>query len=563
MATNRRELRRNRLVLALTQYPSGAVVPFDELASLIEMTDDELRATVQDAVNERLLNPVFGGASLSAQGRNFAQYIRDEILDQREDEEESNRVQNMFARITAEQQAKRESEERVAKAKAEPVEQPTISASEGMRRLKSQLEKGKQLLAGTFTYGGLDAWKIASNNAIAAAFGRNSDTHNEVTHRNYVDLAIGHDSEESALRYRKQLLSSYMERMEGALSILEQNEDVTRASAKVASGEQNALSSIEQGVKVKSIFISHDTTDKLLAEALTNLLIHSEIASREDIVCSSVTGMEIPDGADLKGYLKAEVSNQSLFVALATSTYFGKPFCMCELGAVWVLGGDIFPIVIPPMNHSDMNGMLKGLIANALDDGLIDRFKDRVSKVTGKYGQTSVWNAEKKKFFEAVDKYKTDHSRPTSSPKPRMPEGFSAGHPGPIRLPPPSASTGGEEQLEQVVSALDALPEIVVASIFKCHFHGKWDPAYGGFTDLQTLEAIEDGLLEWDKKPSVKPSYGNKRVQSVMTKLDKLDSWMKQQTDEWADGLKSRLGCDADLWTRDFWRSALEVTGLR
>ena len=109
----------------------------------------------------------------------------------------------------------------------------------------------------------------------------------------------------------------------------------------------------------KPIFISHNSADAAIVDLFTKLLITSEIASRDDIVCTSIEGMGIPDGKELKPYLKEAIREQRLFIAIATDTYFQRPICMAELGAVWFADGDVFPLIVPPQTHDDMQGILK------------------------------------------------------------------------------------------------------------------------------------------------------------------------------------------------------------
>jgi hypothetical protein len=108
---------------------------------------------------------------------------------------------------------------------------------------------------------------------------------------------------------------------------------------------------------IRKIFISHSSEDQKLVSDIVHLL--SLIGVQDNsIFCSSLDGYGIPLGDDWLQTLKSEVSGEVIVLFVLSPNYFESEICLCEMGAAWVLSKKHIPILIPPFDFSDMQGVI-------------------------------------------------------------------------------------------------------------------------------------------------------------------------------------------------------------
>jgi len=100
----------------------------------------------------------------------------------------------------------------------------------------------------------------------------------------------------------------------------------------------------------KEIFISHATKDKLLADALVDLLETAMEIPSSSIFCSSLDGLGVPSGKDFIQFIKEQIQQPKVVITLLTENYFASEFCLCELGATWAMSHNILPLLVPPID---------------------------------------------------------------------------------------------------------------------------------------------------------------------------------------------------------------------
>lgn len=117
---------------------------------------------------------------------------------------------------------------------------------------------------------------------------------------------------------------------------------------RMATQESNDL----KVMSTKTIFISHASKD----EAIVDLFVHNflrlglEVRSRE-IFCTSLAGMGIPSGEDFRNAIKDKIISAELVFLLITPNYQSSQMCIAEMGAAWVLGKQVIPLIVPPIDY--------------------------------------------------------------------------------------------------------------------------------------------------------------------------------------------------------------------
>lgn len=106
------------------------------------------------------------------------------------------------------------------------------------------------------------------------------------------------------------------------------------------------------------IFISHNSRDVDVAEALIELIRAALDVPHGKMRCTSVDGYRLPAGAATESQLRQEVHNSRCFVALLTPSSVQSSYVLFELGARWGAGLNCLPL------------LAKGLTAQALESPL-------------------------------------------------------------------------------------------------------------------------------------------------------------------------------------------------
>lgn len=109
-------------------------------------------------------------------------------------------------------------------------------------------------------------------------------------------------------------------------------------------------------------FVSHAVMDKKLIESFVDLLQSGMNINFNDIYCTSNGNLQT--GQLFIEEIRHNLILSDVVVFLFSKNFFESKFCMCELGAAWVQGKYIVPILVPPKNFNDLeNTPLKGLQA--------------------------------------------------------------------------------------------------------------------------------------------------------------------------------------------------------
>ena len=153
--------------------------------------------------------------------------------------------------------------------------------------------------------------------------------------------------------------------------------------------------------KKARVFISHAAADKVLADALVDLLQLTINLRSEDTFCSSLEGMDIPAGKSFIDYIKGQIQSPEAVVVLLTPNYLASPFCLAELGATWAMTHNMLPILVPPLNYGDLRGVLTVTQVEKIHEGLT-KIAAALSESLSLELNHARWEAKKKDFLERL-----------------------------------------------------------------------------------------------------------------------------------------------------------------
>jgi len=125
----------------------------------------------------------------------------------------------------------------------------------------------------------------------------------------------------------------------------------------------------EKGLNMsKEIFISHSSKNRDIIDELVGFMQNTLNITKDKIFCSSYSGT-LKYGEAFIPQIKDNIIGCKLVILLVSTEFLSSPFCMAELGAVWALNQNIFPIIIPPVTIEQYNQTpLMGIQALSLTD---------------------------------------------------------------------------------------------------------------------------------------------------------------------------------------------------
>ena len=128
------------------------------------------------------------------------------------------------------------------------------------------------------------------------------------------------------------------------------------------------------------IFISHAVADKELVDVFVDFLQTGCGVSLDHIFCSSLEGVTIPEGSSFVEFMENTLREAVFVIMIITPSYYESVFCLCELGATWILKHNNFPLLVPPLDWSDLKAVLTPRHGGKINDtadlaNLFDRLK--------------------------------------------------------------------------------------------------------------------------------------------------------------------------------------------
>lgn len=109
----------------------------------------------------------------------------------------------------------------------------------------------------------------------------------------------------------------------------------------------------------KKIFISHASDDAIIGEKLLDALIEIGI-SKNDVFYSSKYHTGVGLGQNFHQTVKENLLAAQTVIFILTKNFYNSPYCLNEMGAVWIQGKEILPILLDGLDYEDMQGFVDG-----------------------------------------------------------------------------------------------------------------------------------------------------------------------------------------------------------
>jgi hypothetical protein len=315
----------------------------------------------------------------------------------------------------------------------------------------------------------------------------------------------------------------------------------------------------------RPIFISHSKKDVELVRAFIAMLTSSGVATPGDILCSSVPGMSLPKGKDFKQVISDELHGTKLVIQIITPNFWASAYCLCELGATWIQSTNNYPIIVPPMKFDELKAVLVnvGAASMASKSDLSD-LRDEIGNVVKGTSTSSLFENQRDDFLAALPSLlkpvavakPTEAATPTAAraePEPATSKVLSDKDA--VKVIEMLISGDENEQFYRLVAAarkaLDALPRVARAALFKNKHHQYWDASEFKFDEIQ--EAKEADFIVANDSGAY--FTGNDpKMKKAKAALKDIDGFLADAPEKWTIEFEEKYEFRADVWNRQFWK---------
>ncbi len=133
-------------------------------------------------------------------------------------------------------------------------------------------------------------------------------------------------------------------------------EKTNMISTKNESEKEKNIKENEPKDNKNSIFISHRSSDKELADLLLDFFIATGIP-REAVFCSSLPGNDVKE--NISAEVKQAIQSSRINIVILSQEYYESAYCLNEAGVIWFLDHAVaIPIALPEIKPEKMYGFL-------------------------------------------------------------------------------------------------------------------------------------------------------------------------------------------------------------
>lgn len=156
---------------------------------------------------------------------------------------------------------------------------------------------------------------------------------------------------------------------------------------------------------VNKVFISHSSSDSTIVEEMIEILETVGLRS-EQIFCSSFEGYGIDLGENFLERIKTELDSNVLVIFILSRNFYASPISLCEMGATWIKTREHIPVLIPPFDYKDIEGVIPLTQGFKINEPLkLNLFKQKIEQLFGLDPiDFSTWERKRDRILGRIEK---------------------------------------------------------------------------------------------------------------------------------------------------------------
>lgn len=275
-----------------------------------------------------------------------------------------------------------------------------LSNNEKVRLLQKLLDRSEMVTVENSSDPAFKSWKNMVERTFVKVFGETSTEFKHFSELRFFFRAIawttGSDYSSDHLRVFRQDFNILKSSIEQYIEELQENV------------EHEDLVEFPEGTSkpISKIFISHASKDADVVEEIIELLESIGLESHQ-IFCTSFDGYGIGLGENFLNKIKDELSSDTLVIFVLSKNFYSSPVCLCEMGATWVLAKEHIPILIPPLDYSDVSGVIPLTQGLKINEPLkLNLLKEKVEQLFMLENSASIatWERKRDRVLSRIDK---------------------------------------------------------------------------------------------------------------------------------------------------------------
>ena len=125
--------------------------------------------------------------------------------------------------------------------------------------------------------------------------------------------------------------------------------------------------------------------------------------SPNDIFCTSIEGMKIKNGEDIRQHIQNNVNFADFAILLISPNYKQSEICLNEMGAVWAINKKVKTYVLPGLKESKVGWLIDTKAAEKINDmTALASLYDTFVRFYNLSGNTELWTAQAMKFCNTL-----------------------------------------------------------------------------------------------------------------------------------------------------------------
>jgi hypothetical protein len=173
----------------------------------------------------------------------------------------------------------------------------------------------------------------------------------------------------------------------------------------IAIKKMNPAKEIDSQTDCYKIFISHSSKDKNIIEYFTDNILRLGVGIlQEDIFCTSIEGMDIKTGEDIRKHIKKNLKYCDYVFLMISKNYSDSVVCLNEMGAAWALDKEVKPFLLPKTTIEDLGWIYNPTIASKIEEkATLNSLYDVLCEKYSITKNTTNWGRQVEKFLKSIN----------------------------------------------------------------------------------------------------------------------------------------------------------------
>ena len=156
----------------------------------------------------------------------------------------------------------------------------------------------------------------------------------------------------------------------------------------------------------KKIFISHSSRDvNIIGEFVDRILGLGIGINANDIFCSSIEGMDIKNGEDLRRHIQSNIRTADFSYLMISGNYKQSEICLNEMGAVWAYDSNVRVYMLPDTDVDKIGWLCNARKGDFLNNTIVlDAVKHELCEYYNLPDTGKTWSRQRELFCDYLNK---------------------------------------------------------------------------------------------------------------------------------------------------------------